>query len=771
MPDFHNGFPKSLDTSPLTLEQLSDHELKIILSIEHQLRTQQTSAYEPDKPEKPYLAPVQVRSPNVLLLDGARGTGKTSLLLTMARRWSAHSNRRVEQHDDKQVQYKSRIERIQGLNPSLDANVPQQFHPLRILDFDPIPPQMSLISGIVHAWQPLVGEYDKLNGFPDDCDVDAGTLEDKWEQLFRVATVGWSPMPAAKGLLEQVLDRQEQVRDWQNVGQRWYEFVSEVIRHGKQLPGYHRLDGVPIFIIMIDDVDLQVERIREVLPALRLLYHPNVAFIVAAHWDHLIDTLKIDFLGKQNRLANRELSGSALSEANDDKWAGTLAYAAATKVFPRKNKWTLQKLSLLELLAFPGHRRDGSASNDTDRSTPLTMGVMLNEWPSEKGNSRQKKDTKLGNYLQEVAECQYELPLFITYRDAHQIFERASLLLSDGSRAVEAMRLLISDREMDAVALGENEEVEAHVEYRGVGELAALFPSEHVETVSELSEIVLSARPQFIFLKQPFSDAISTPGYEGTEINFTSAMLALTMQDQGFGVAAPSLGWNVRLALAWTRVRVLDEHSFLELALHWRFHRHPHPFQLFEWSRKWGKFIRSIPRGSPERLQRIAYGWMYYQLEWVGCDMEGKRVPLDARASGDWNERISDLVEVNPSDSGDGQQSAWLQDWQTQTLPLLARPEIGLPREIQTHLLQFVSSEPDPERRSRQLEWLMDQRERLITDAIIAAADEDGRREENPENTDRVRRIVLQCEKRYEAKNKSNSPWKETIGVPSDSTP
>ena len=43
---------------------------------------------------------------------------------------------------------------------------------------------------------------------------------------------------------------------------------------------------------MIDDVDLQVERIRELLPALRSLYHPNVAFLVAAHWEHLVDTLK-----------------------------------------------------------------------------------------------------------------------------------------------------------------------------------------------------------------------------------------------------------------------------------------------------------------------------------------------------------------------------------------------------------------------------------------------------------------------------------------------
>ena len=385
--------------------------------------------------------------------------------------------------------------------------------------------------------------------------------------------------------------------------------------------------------------------------------------------------------------------------------------------------------------------------------------MILNEWPGE---------TKLGDYLQEIADYKYEIPLFITYRNAHQCFERASMLHNDGPRAIEAVRLLISEPKMEAVTLDGSGQVKPRVEYRGVGELAALFPSEHVETVSELSEMVFSARPQFIFLTDPFSDAISTHGYDGTEMNFTSAMLALTMQDEGFGVAAPSLQWNVRLALAWTRVRVLDDQSFLKLAFHWRFHQHPHPFQLLEWSRKWREFVRSIPSGPPERVERIAYGWIYYQLEWVKSDMEGFHSPQDASTTVDWNKKISELLEVNPSENGNGEQ-VWSHDWRTQTLPLLARPEIGLPPEVQRQLLKFVNSEPDQQRRRR--EWLTDQRERLVTDAIIAAGDEDGRREENPENTDRVKRIVIQLEQRHETVHKETSPWKETIESPSDGGP
>ena len=364
MPDSPNGSHKSLDTSPLTLEQLSDHELAIVLLIERQLQMQQPRDSKDATNEKPYLASVQVRSPNVLLLHGARGTGKTSLLLTMAHRWIAGSNRECGRNASSDTRIIAQETSIENARSTYRETIPHRIHPLRILDFDPIPPQMPLIAGIVDAWRPIVMAYDKLTGIPEDCDHEGKTLEDRWDELFRVAAVGWSSVPAPKGLLEQVLDRQEQVRDWQGLGERWQKFVTEVVRCGKHLKEPHRLVDSPVFVIMIDDVDLQVERIRELLPALRLLYHPNVTYLVAADWDHLVDTLRTDFVGQHNRLASRAVDSHTTSDDYGKRWAGTLAFAAATKVFPLKNKWTLRKLTLHELLAFPG---SGGGATDSQK--------------------------------------------------------------------------------------------------------------------------------------------------------------------------------------------------------------------------------------------------------------------------------------------------------------------------------------------------------------------------------------------------------------------
>ena len=324
--------------------------------------------------------------------------------------------------------------------------------------------------------------------------------------------MGWSTVPAANGLLEQVLDRQEQVIEWQRLGQRWYDFVEEVIRCGRCLRDHHRLLDEPIFVIMIDDVDLQVERIRELLPALRTLYHPNVAFLVAADWDHLVDTLNLNFRGQQNRLENRQAISNASSAENDYEWPEKLAIAAASKTFPLKNKWILTGLTLDEFLNFPNYGKEADERANGGTSARPTMRVMLNGWP------RRHKLKTLGNYLAKMADAQnnpYDIPRFSTYRDAHQIYERASMRSDESARAIEAVRCLISDPESKAVTLGKMRKPEPIVEYRGGGQLEALFRPDLVEETSASSGVVLSARPDFTYRKEPSSDAIFMRGYVG----------------------------------------------------------------------------------------------------------------------------------------------------------------------------------------------------------------------------------------------------------------
>ena len=124
-------------------------------------------------------------------------------------------------------------------------------------------------------------------------------------------------------------------------------------------------------------------------------------------------------------------------------------------------------------------------------------------------------------------------------------------------------------------------------------------------------------------------------GYVGAEVNFTIPMLAVTLQDAHYGVAASGLQWNIRLALVWTRIEVSDDNSLLKLAFQWRFHEHPHPFQLLKWSHEWREFVRQFQASPGSRLDRIAYAWIFYQLEWLGAGMRGVPSPLRIKSIDD----------------------------------------------------------------------------------------------------------------------------------------
>ena len=475
----------------------------------------------------------------------------------------------------------------------------------------------------------------------------------------------------------------------------------------------------------------------------------------------MVDTLKTDFVGQHNRLASRAVDSHTTSDDYGKRWTGTLAFAAATKVFPLKNKWALKRLTLHELLAFPRFGGRATDAEKFDDEAPLTMKSLLNGWPKMSGDGLQET-MKLGEYLNIFAGLQddlYEVPPFITFRNAHQIFERALMEGEDGRRAIEAVRLLCSDSEAEAATIGGTGDPETLVEYQGVGDLVAHFRPGYVEETSASSGIEVSARQNFVLRKDRFPD----PGYTAEVIDNANdrirAMLAVTLQEGRYGVAAPGLRWDIRLALVWTRVTIREESSSLRLWFQWRFHEHPHPLRLLVWSNEWREVVRNIQSSPEERLERIAYAWLFYQAKWFGHDRELRyaRDPLETTkiSSSDWDF----VLNVEPRKSFPSSGTAKPQDWRTRTLPLLARPEIGLPPPLQKILLSHVDGGNCVDGRRDQLGWLQEQRRRLVTDAIIAAGEEESRPAENAENETRVDGIVKELEKQHREVHGDVSPW------------
>lgn len=797
----------SEDTRPLDPDQLSNEQLFAIYEIEDRLKdARATELTESLEGRDKYLATTQVRHPRVLLLDGGRGTGKTSLLLTLVERWKRDSEGKFK---EKQDIYSSAVERFalrgqeergEDIKAAL-TDIPRHVSVVDILDFDPLPAQMPLTAGVVQALRPLAEHYDRLAHREDDCEA-AETLIDKWNNLLQMAAVGGSALPRGKGLVEQVLDREEQVKDWLEFEQRWQDFVTALIKQSLCYKEEKGLGEEPVLVIMIDDCDLQVERIGQLLPALRTLYHPRLFFIVAADRPHMVKMLTLDYLGRQNRLAYRQGDAAQSTEDQDNGWAGRLADAAFEKVFPIRNRWRLDKLSLEELLDFS--------------VAGVSFETLLAGWTQ--GKTHPSAFDSLGAYLKTMADTQgdpNDVPPTWSYRTAHQILEnvigRQHERLSANGRvgttkglnfgvkeAVEVIGRLLGRSEYedlvhirataaDAAQAGELETpierkffpletaseeasdqgltersppVPAHSEatlamdFLQQGELEAYFRPDLLEDISQSARIMLSAQPHFRYYEGLRAGSAARAPKGHTSVRKTSAILAVSMQEDGFRVSTPRLLWDARLTLVWTAIN-LAEH---DLALAWPWYRHPSPLRLLSWAREWKRFITGLRQKTAERPDRIAYAWIYYQLRWMtdtglARDLPGVEPPLATDLSdGDWKV----LLDVEPIED-------WKEDepeqWRKRTLPLLARPELGLTPNLQNRLLQWVQKASKEEKK-----WLRDERRRLITDSILTAADEGHRsRPEDANRSTTVESIIKTAEQRYLEINGSDPEWGKVI--------
>ena len=159
------------------------------------------------------------------------------------------------------------------------------------IDFDPLPPELPIYNWIIQAFHPLVEMVGGKSGPsfmepPEQEEIDH-TLNGKYRALHHAAAVGWTT-----GLLRQELKtdgdnfllwQNEQQLHWQNLGSKWRQFLDKLFQkledarltdHDKKLP------PGGIIVLPIDDLDLQAERTRELLLAIRVLRHDRLAYIL-----------------------------------------------------------------------------------------------------------------------------------------------------------------------------------------------------------------------------------------------------------------------------------------------------------------------------------------------------------------------------------------------------------------------------------------------------------------------------------------------------------
>lgn len=778
---YKRDIESSKDASPLNLEQLSDTQLEHILQIEQRLGEAKGISYDvPSRRQnipggclrEPYFACVQDRYARVLLLDGDRGTGKTSLLLTLVRKWHSAAGLDGEPQWAAKDLYDERVKRIQQRSPDLRVNAPTNIRVLKIIDFDPLPPEMPLIAGIVQTLHPLAERYDPAGS--DDDWGNRPTLEDLWHKLFRIATLAWSEIPKRSGLIEQLLDREEQVRDWQQVAEHWQGFVGEILYRGKCIKDPDKLsdDDDTVLVIMIDDVDLQVARVRQLLPALRLLYHPRVFFLVAADRQHMIDMLELDYAGQQAELAR---GARSFTVPQAKRWPQQLARSAFEKVFPTRNHWKMERLSLLEFLDFPGpsYSRAERSENVTSRpvsgeKTPKTFREFLEDIPKPsrgrsdmgKGDSEENGDNSderltVGKFIMNFANLAQEikLPGVMTYRAARQLYQYVIGLSPNGLASAQVLARLLSGTANQIQAPnnqkpeGPSSLLEVAVEVSVAGELASLYRRGRSSYAGSY-EIVLSASPDFVFSERSDASPRRMSSEPSGGFNYTSALIAKMLEEADYNVDATSLRWDTYVSLAWT------EWQSLGLSFSWTRHVHPRPDQLLSQTQDWSESMKKMAKAS-DNFDQYAYAWVYLQRKWSVFKVPDALAPTKKVLSTTlpWDILLDIGTEPEPSNE---RRTEWRR-WYAETLPLLARPELGFPSEVQKKLLDRATIA-----NAQVKSDLKNKRRRLVTDAFVAARAQKGFSTDELPKDEQVENLIGTIDRQYEDRESANW-WADKI--------
>lgn len=220
------------------------------------------------------------RESNVLLIDGGRGTGKTSVFLTLLQTWRDAldpSSARLPAIEDDEI-----------------APVVQQRRiiPLDILDMQPLsghPTLLLQLAGRLYrvARRLATNADEQTPEYPQRAgDAFPPSLQ-KWRELARVVAIAQEDDPHLRRSQNNpedfAIELESAERQRAYLGERWHDFVDTLWRDVKDYADRLRplsLGSDPVFIVPIDDADMNPERGVELLELLRSLWHPRVVFLL-----------------------------------------------------------------------------------------------------------------------------------------------------------------------------------------------------------------------------------------------------------------------------------------------------------------------------------------------------------------------------------------------------------------------------------------------------------------------------------------------------------
>jgi len=341
-----------------------------------------------------------------------------------------------------------------------------------------------------------------------------------------------------------------------------------------------------------------------------------------------------------------------------------------------------------------------------------------------------------------------------SYRSAQQLWQTVSDIVDDSTMTqkepaeFKLLARVVTVEPGSPAAILHEEDGDYSVQVTTGGELAALYLPGPTDA-GGVDDVVVSARADFAYIPADEKIPISLLSHRRSHFNFTAGLIAKTLQELAFPVDATTLTWNAHLTMAWTAWHGAEVNA----SFGWPWHTHPRPDELLKRTAQWAKYLREIGGIAEQEniRERHAYAWVYYEREayFERLAIEPPFVPDPLALADDTVFPWDDLLAF----AHEGEDVEEANEWVTRTLPLLARPEIGLDPDTQE---RFLAHTPHDE---RVLQGLRDLRRRLATNAVLVAGLRRGKREPDPSGK-QVEGLLRRVERHHtKVYNRKSSPW------------
>ena len=662
------------DSRPVRFDDLLDREKELIDRTNRLLRgiyedanrLQNSSNF----PSDPWALIDNDRRHRVLMLSGPRGSGKTSLLLTLLAGWRAAwtKNWAVLASPENRKE----VEKL--------FNHMDDVRPLKPLDFDPLPSDLPLYGWIIQAFRPLVDwltndgqavgsiESDHLRSISEQggrslpWSENSQSLHEQLQKLYQMAIVGWGSGKLReafqKDLFDLILDQEDQHLNWQRLQSSWQKFLSGLFR---ELDG--RRDIFPqkgLLVLPIDDTDLQIQRDRELILAIRLLYHPRLVYLLTGDSDNLYKNLSLEFLGRMVSLSNTDGLDSKVFDVNEER-SRSLAFALKEKVLPTSHVLKLSRLKLYEALEWSRKKKN----------QPLS-GMLLN--PS-------RPETSFDKFIEErPRSLDFDCVLFRRLQQFYDNYRDDSEFTGIGYLA-DFLEMLKNVEDEDEFTVGKISEDQI-VLHTYPGPIVPVARLHHSSRQERNIEVRVGINLEFN------QERITTDLSEQSEKNRLVQASPLTLLALDLAAASPRMEVHQHTSrirspqcLAWS----IWHGASLETWLPWPSIRASSPTELVKRAEAWTKAVRAINNnGTVEWVDRIAFAWIRLHLVWLG-EIKGQLSvahEIDSDMTGAWTL----LSQALQSASDKVRTSQWFRT----EMPLLAAPEYGLSRQVQKQLLKIL---------------------------------------------------------------------------------